>query len=195
MRIFCMCLCLIVWGLSGCAGEPAPQVRYYKVAVEAPAQMKQGGLALGVESLSADATYDDARIVYRTSPYRVDYYYYHRWSAPPAVMMTDALRQSLWSSGQFGRVVAGSSGVDGVLRGRLLALEEVDGEEGWRGRLVMELVLDRGGEVVWSGLIHEEERLKREHPEALAEAVSVMLERAAAQLAPKLSAALAEASR
>lgn len=191
MRAWWVSVCLCVWALSGCAGDPAPQVRYYKVAVEAPAQMKEGGSALGVESLSADATYDDARMVYRTSPYRVDYYYYHRWSAPPAVMMTDALRQSLWSSGQFGRVVAGSSGVDAVLRGRLLALEEVDGEEGWTGRLVMELVLERGGEVIWSGLIREEERLKREHPEALAEAVSVMLARAAEQLAPALSAAMA----
>ena len=38
-----------------------------------------------LESLETEAGYDDERIVYRTTPYRLDYYQYHRWSAPPGV--------------------------------------------------------------------------------------------------------------
>jgi uncharacterized lipoprotein YmbA len=184
-------LCGALALMWGCAGDPAPQVSYYKVAVAAQPQEREGGLVLGVEALSADTTYDDVRMVYRTTNYRVDYYHYHRWSAPPAVMMTDALRQLLWGSGRFARVVAGSAGADAVLLGRLLALEEVDGEDDkWLGRLVLELRLVRADEVLWSRLVTEEVALKRQHPEALAEAVSEALARVSVQIAPELEAAM-----
>jgi hypothetical protein len=86
-------------------------------------------------------------------------------------------------------VISGAAGADVVLRGRLLALEEISEQEAWRGRLVVELELweaARGGRVVWSGLLSEEQVLDRRHPEALAQAASSMLSRGVDALAPQL---------
>jgi uncharacterized lipoprotein YmbA len=185
-----LCAALIALLSTGCASDPPP-VSYYKMAVGMEVNERAGGGVLGVEMLSADTTYDDARMVYRTSDYRVDYYYYHRWSAPPAVMVTDAMRQLLWGSGRFERVVNGAAGADAVLMGRLVALEEVDSSDAkWVARLVLELKLVRGDELLWSRLAREEVALERQHPEGLAQALSEALVKIVAAIGPELEEAM-----
>jgi len=187
-------MCALVMFASACAGKSAPQIHHYQVIAQPRAGGEQGGeYVLGVEYLSADAAYDDVRIVYRKSPYKLDYYHYHRWSAPPSVMVTDALRQSLQQSGEFRAVTSGyTASADVILRGRLVAIEEVDvSEDEWRARIVLDLQLQDAttGLVIWSDVVRKEEPIEVREPEGVARALSVALGHIVEEITPELIAA------
>lgn len=178
-------ICAALLGLSavaslslGCASSP--EVRYYKLALpeaEANAEAPAPAVSIAIEYLTSDAAYDDERIVYRQSPYRLDYYFYHRWSAPPSVLVTDALRQSFLDSGRFISVTGGyTARTDVILSGRLVALEEVDkNEEDWSARLILDLQLHRtrDGELLWSKQLRRQQEVTTRSPEGVAEALSL----------------------
>src|SRR4051812_27694871 len=87
----------------GCGGK-LPDTRYYQLA--APESHARGGdQVLVLEALTTDGAYDDDRIVYRTTPFRLDYYQYQRWSSAPGVMVGNYLEQALEHSGKFRAVV------------------------------------------------------------------------------------------
>jgi uncharacterized lipoprotein YmbA len=64
---------VLLLALAACAGK-VPDTRYYQLAAP-EAQAKQPGEAsIAIEPLTTDGAYDDDRIVYRVTPYRLDYY-------------------------------------------------------------------------------------------------------------------------
>ncbi|HEY0989969.1 MAG TPA: ABC-type transport auxiliary lipoprotein family protein [Kofleriaceae bacterium] len=91
--------------LCAACGGKSVQTRYYQLG--APSGNKPPGDRdfLVVEPLTTDAGYDDERIVYRTTPFRVDYYQYHRWTSAPGVMVGNYLERALEGSGKFRAVV------------------------------------------------------------------------------------------
>jgi hypothetical protein len=179
-----------------CSGK-IPETRYYQLAAPAAGpEAGRGELVLAIEPLSTDEAYQDERIVYRTSPYRLDYYNYHRWSAPPGVLVAGYLERALERSGRFRAVVREHErgpvlGEDApaVLGGRILAIEEVDeSRTRWLGRLVVELTLEdaRSGAVLWAEQLAEAEPLAAQSPEGLARALSIALGRIAARALPSI---------
>lgn len=178
--------------ITACAGK-VPETRYYQLA--APAQAKathDGDLVLVLDQLTSEAAYDDERIVYRTNPYRLDYYQYHRWSAPPGAIVGNYLEQALEHSGRFHAVVREiQDAAPVILGGRVIAIEEVDDSRAhWRGRLVLELTLTdaKSGAAVWSEQYEEFEPLPAQNPEGLARALSAALDRIANRAAPTIAA-------
>lgn len=178
----------------------APEIRYYKLAmpeVEPAANAEPSLGSIAIEYLSSDAAYDDTRIVYRKSPYRLDYYYYHRWSAPPSVMITDALRQAFVDSGRFSSVAGGfTSKTELILSGRLVSLEEVDvDEESWEARLVLDLQLHRtsDGALLWSQQIKNKQSVDERNPEGVAKALSEATYALSAQLIQQIEEQLSQA--
>lgn len=167
-----------------------PETRYYQLASGAPAAESHdnAGVSLAVAPLDTDQAYDDERIVYRITPYRLDYYNYHRWSAAPGLLVADYLERAFERSGRFRSVVREAGTAAPVtLGGRVVALEEVDtSKTQWLGRVVVELTLtDAGsGEVVWAQQYEETEPLLAQNPEGLARAISVALERIAHRALP-----------
>lgn len=185
-------LLALLTALGACRSKP--QVRHYQVAIEEVARASEPTpVVLGVDYLSANTAYDDVRIVYRKNPYRIDYYHYHRWSAPPSVMVSDVLRELFARSGRFEAVTSGyGAGVDLLLRGRLVAFEEVDrSEDEWLARVVLDLQLEdvRAGEIVWSDVITREQAVEERSPEGVARAMSALLRDVADELGPKIQAA------
>lgn len=181
--------------LAACGGTP-PATRYYHLA--APDVRKPGGdLVLVLEPLTTDAAYDDERIVYRTSPYRLDYYDYHRWSAAPGVLVGNYLEEALERGGHVRAVRRDlTTDADAILSGRIAAIEEVDvSKEKWEARIVIELQLSdvTSGETMWSGQYEEREPLLEQTPEGLAKALSAALERIVAEAGPEISAKAATA--
>ncbi|HEU5058106.1 MAG TPA: ABC-type transport auxiliary lipoprotein family protein [Kofleriaceae bacterium] len=175
---------------AACGGGRAPATHYYDLASAARRHAGTGPV-LAVEALEADEPYDDDRIVYRENPYRVDYYHYHRWSAPPGAMVGRHLERALAASGRFGAVLREppADGAAYVLGGRVLALEEVDvSRRRWLARVALELHLRdaRTGDVVWSRRLEETEPVARQSPEGVARALSRALDRVARRLAPEL---------
>ncbi len=185
----------IALALAACSGK-VPETRYYQLAAPAAAAPDatggggRGELVISVEPLAADDAYQDERIVYRTSPYRLDYYHYHRWSAAPGVLIAGYLEQALERSGRFRAVVRERTGsADVVLGGRVIAIEEVDeSRTRWLGRITVELTLEdaKTGEVLWTGELAETEPLAAQSPEGLARALSAAMGRIAARVIPEV---------
>lgn len=176
-----------------CGGK-MPETRYYQLASVAPPAAEShdnAGVSLAVAPLETDQAYDDERIVYRVTPYRLDYYNYHRWSAAPGTLVANYLERAFEHSGRFRSVVReGSATAPVTLGGRVVALEEVDrSRTEWLGRIVLELTLTdaSSGEVLWAQQYEETEPLPAQNPEGLARALSVALKRIADRALPVVS--------
>jgi len=177
--------------LLGACGGKLPETRFYQLAATSAPAEPTGGVTLVLEPLSTDPAYDDDRIVFRTTPYRLDYYQYHRWSAAPGTMVGNYLEQAFESSGKFRAVVRElSPDAPAVLGGRVIAIEEIDtSKTSWRGRIVVELTLTeaRTGVVLWTEQFDESEPLATQTPEGLAKALSTAMARIAARAAPAVA--------
>lgn len=181
---------LLVAILAACGGK-LPETRFYQLAAPTTvAKPATDELSLALENFETDAGYDDERIIYRSTPYRLDYYQYHRWSAPPGVIVGNFLEQSLERSGLFTHVSRDSEHAAAALRGRVIAIEEVDrSKTQWSGRLVLELSLvdPRTSETLWSQQFEESEPLRIQTPEGLAEALSIAMTRIANRATPTIA--------
>jgi ABC-type uncharacterized transport system auxiliary subunit len=184
--------CIWLW-LAACAAcaSKLPETRYYQLAQPEARQRGTGGELLVLEALSADAAYDDERIVYRTTPFRLDYYQYHHWSSAPGIMIGNYLEQALEASGRFRAVVREATpDAPVILGGRVVAIEEIDrSRTAWAGRIVLELVLTdaRSGEALWTEQFEETEPLRQQTPEGLAAALSIAMSRIVAHTAPMIA--------
>ncbi|MGE0548155.1 MAG: ABC-type transport auxiliary lipoprotein family protein [Kofleriaceae bacterium] len=184
---------LLLLGVTspGCGGS-VPATRYYQLAPPAATPGGRGDLVIAIEPFETDPGYDDERIVYRTTPYRLDYYQYHRWSASPSVMVASFLEQALERAGRFRAVVRDATEQSPlVIRGRVLAIEEVDRSATSRvGRIVVELSLvdSRTGSTLWSEQFEEAEPVAQRTPEGLAKALSVAMGRIAARATDPIAA-------
>lgn len=175
---------------AACAGA-MPETRYYQLAAPEAKPASGGDNVLVLESLHTDSAYDDDRIVYRTTPFRLDYYQYQRWSSAPGVMVGNFLEQALERSGRFRSVVREMTpDAPVILTGRVLAIEEVDqSRTEWLGRIVVELVLTDAhtGAALWTKQIEEREPLRQQTPEGLAQALSIAMTRIVAQTVPEIA--------
>ena len=173
--------------LAACSSK-TPDTRFYQLAAPQQRAAAAGDITLVVEPLTTDPAYDDERIVYRSNPYRLDYYHYHRWSAAPGMMIGNYLEQALERSGRFGAVKRElTEDAPVVLGGRVVAIEEVDrSRTQWVGRLVIELTLTdaKSNRVLWTEQFEELEPLRTQTPEGLARALSVAMSRIVAKAAP-----------
>jgi ABC-type uncharacterized transport system auxiliary subunit len=189
MRL-CSAACIACFVVVGCASTP--DTHYYRLsapAIEASRAPIAG--VLFIESLEADAVYTDDRMVYRSSPNRLDYYNYHRWTSPPPVHLTDYLRDAYARSGLFRRVVTTSlPEPDAALSGRITAFDEVDeSETSWIGKVTLELTLSdpRTSVSLWSQRFEEAERIPHHTPEGVAVALSAAMRRVVAASAPAIA--------
>jgi ABC-type uncharacterized transport system auxiliary subunit len=175
---------------AACGGK-LPDTRYYQLVPPESRPGRGGDELLVLEPLTTDAAYDDERIVYRTTPFRLDYYQYQRWSSAPGLMIGNYLERTLEASGKFRGVVHDlTPDAPVVLAGRVIAIEEVDrSKTEWLGRLVLELMLTdaKTGEALWTQQFDETEPLRVQTPEGLAAALSTAMARVVAQVIPTIA--------
>jgi ABC-type uncharacterized transport system auxiliary subunit len=185
-------------GLGACGGK-MPETRFYQLAEPAGKTTPGAGAAIVVEPLTTDTAYDDERMVYRVTPYRLDYYNYHRWSAPPGLLIANYLERAFEKSGRFSAVTRETNPDATVaLGGRVVAIEEIDqSKTKWVGRIVLELTLTdtKSGDVLWSEQFEETEPLPIQSPEGLARALSSALERIANRAVPAVSVLAEQVAR
>jgi ABC-type uncharacterized transport system auxiliary subunit len=106
-----------------------------------------------VARLSASHLYRDDRLVYGSGPVQLGTYEYQRWAEPAVEMLQDALIASLRASGQYRGVSTIGSNLHGdyIVRGRLVALDEIDKPEvAARFSIELELFDTHTGLSVWS---------------------------------------------
>jgi uncharacterized lipoprotein YmbA len=173
---------------AACAGH-LPDTHYYQLAQPTPSPL-QGEAIVAIDALEVDSAYDDERIVYRTSPYRLDYYEYERWASAPGAMITDFLASSLARTGHFHALPRETRDAPVVLGGRVIAIEEIDEtHDRWVGHLAVALTLSDAhtGATVWAERFDEREPLANQTPEGLAAALSVAMKRIVDQAAPSIA--------
>ena len=194
----------LLWGLAlwsvllgGCSlTKPRPEVRHYALALTVP-EVPPGAAktSLTVRPFTAHDPYNQERIVYRSSPYQVDFYNYHRWAASPAEQVTDLTRRYLAGAGLFAKVFPTADGsADLALGGRVRQIEEVDHEQAWEAVLSIDFWLARADQrsPFWFRSYTATQQAAKRNPEAIAEALSRNLEnilgRLIADLAPVVAA-------
>ena len=134
---------LLILVLSGCMSSP-PR-RYYQLYLgdkEEPGERTIGKTIL-IERIDVDDLYNDFRVVYRVSPYQLNYYSYEFWADKPAKLIRDSITHYLLRKNIFQKVIQEiSSGEPDILwKSKIHFVEEIDSQEAWYARLSMEIEL------------------------------------------------------
>lgn len=185
---------LVVLTLGSMACGSAKSSDYYTLRVNPSANSAgvTGGKQLGVALPQAAHLLRQDRLVYFTNDNQLNFYQYHRWAESPVFMVRRLLIEHLRARGGFGQVVPyqAQKGLDYLLRGRLLAMEEVDEPDRILARfgLELELVRQEDEQVVWMGRDSCQRPVERQEVAAVVEALSGC----AQEILGKLSGSLAE---
>ncbi len=180
--------------LAACATPP--ELRYFRVEYPLPGPSANSPLplTLGIARLAAPEPYRQERIIYRTSPYLVQFYVYARWEAPPVDMVHERLLEQFAASGRFRRVVAWRRGdvLDYLLEARLRRFEELDEADGWYGLVELEYELvDREGKSLLREVMSRRVRSEARTMDGVVDALSQGLRAGLDEVVAKTAAALA----
>ncbi|MFQ5636830.1 MAG: ABC-type transport auxiliary lipoprotein family protein [bacterium] len=184
MKLFLLNLtCSFIIGLSlNCGG--VPPTFYYRVSHEGVSEGNGANNAmipvtLGIAQCTADILYEGDKIVYRDSPYEVQFYHYRRWIAPPRKIVTETILKQFRESGAFQRVVSIPSSIDFdyLVKGRILAFEEWDDANGWFGIVTLEFKLQdpHTKEVLWENVFSAKAPASQKKPVEVVKAISSSL--------------------
>ncbi len=134
---------LLILFLGGCMSSPSR--KYYQLHLIDPDQpvSKTISKTVLVEPIDIDDLYDDFRIVYRLSPFELNYYSYEFWADKPAKLLQDSITHYLLKKKVFQKVIKETSGGEADLqwKSRIHAIEEVDTQDVWYARLAMDVEL------------------------------------------------------
>lgn len=134
---------LLILVLSSCMSSPAR--RYYQLHLgeEEGTGEKTIDKTILVERIEVDDLYDDFRVVYRVSPYQLNYYSYEFWADKPAKLIRDSITHYLLRKNVFQKVIQEiSRGEPDILwKSKIHFVEEIDSQEAWYARLSMEIEL------------------------------------------------------
>jgi ABC-type uncharacterized transport system auxiliary subunit len=164
----------------GCGGVPL--THFYRIDYDFPDQNSATSVipvTIGVPQFETDILYDEDRIVYRNSPYEIQYYHYHRWIASPKNIVQEMVIKHLQSSGVFQRVVTYSSIVkpDYILFGKITAFEELDEGSSWYGFIQLSFRLQdtETGEIIWENKFSHKTATAKQEPVEVVKALSLSL--------------------
>jgi ABC-type uncharacterized transport system auxiliary subunit len=170
---------IIIFGF-GCV--PSPPKHYHQIYLPENPEVAAIRIdkILYVDRVEVKQLYDNFEIVYRDTPYHLNYYNYDFWAQKPAQLIRDSFldffRKNRNFSGIYRDLTKGDP--DLVLKARIRAIEEEDRADAWYARLSMEIEIgDFETEEIL--VFHEFEKL-RGMPEKdvkhLAVAISQILE-------------------
>jgi len=139
--------CGLIFGLvitvaAGCVSllpsMPVPRDFQLEYAPPAPVGPRLP-VILRIARVRAAAIFDRESMAYSPAPYRVGYYYYHRWVTAPSQMITDLLARDFAAAQGFRAVQVGPSvlAADYQLDVRLDRLEERIEAQGCKAVLVL----------------------------------------------------------
>jgi ABC-type uncharacterized transport system auxiliary subunit len=184
--------------LTAVACGSAPRTFYYTVEKNPISAARPGTLPgqVGVAKPRASHLLRQDRIVYFSNQNELNFYHYHRWAEPPPVLVQSLIIQELRAAGLFGDVVVyrAQPGLDYLLRGRLLAMEEVDEGSEVRARfsLALELVRQEDNHTLWSQQHQCERAVSGETVETVVTTINACVDETLTQLTRSLGQALSQ---
>lgn len=154
-------LAAVLFCLAGCFSA-SPEKKYYEIHLEPGPAAEPFAKTLLIDRIDIDSLYDDFRIIYRVSPFEINYYAYHFWADKPSKLLRDSIIHYLEAARLFPRIipepVRGSA--DWVLRCTVHQIEEVDAPAAWFARLSMRLEIAE----LKAGTILASRRFDRQEP-------------------------------
>lgn len=186
---------------AGCFGGGQPPRTYFTLQypVVDAARAYAGPtwpFSLRVRPLDITLAYDKQEIVYRTSPYEFQYYWFKLWAAKPQKIVSELIASHLMHTGMVDEVTTKILDrlPDYELSGEVVAIEELDAEEVWFAHLAMRLSLVRfeDGQIVWQGSFDDRKRVYERQPVFVVKAMSVLLEQQLRAATEQIGAKLAE---
>jgi len=177
--------------LAACGA--ARPIKYYRIAPEttnAPAAASPYPITLILGQISAPNLFRDERIVYSHGSVEMGTYEDHLWTEPPPEMIENMLLESLRASGQYRTVERISSNARGdyILRGRLMAFNEVDlAQVEAHFALELELFDRKAGAVVWTQTYSHDEPANGKTISAVVEALQTNVREGLRQLTSSLN--------
>jgi len=133
-----------------------------------------------VESVEVDRIYNDYRIVYRTSPFHLNYYSYKYWIKKPGLLARESIVDYFSKNNIFKQVVTGlaEGEPDLQLKAFVHIIEEYDRPEAWFAHLKMDIrIIDfKTGEEVLSHSFDRQIQLAAKKVDHLPAAVSGLLQ-------------------
>ena len=148
------------------------------------------------ECLGGLAAYDHLRIVYRISPVQLRHYKLRVWVTKPGRLLRIGLRRYLHATRSFKVVTDEPQPIpDYVLRGRIIALEQVEeGRKGarWYARVALVLRLHRASDskVIWSMRMDRKQQVKKRRPQRIVTVMTALLRAELDQRLPSMIAAI-----
>lgn len=159
-----------------------PSKKYHQIYLQENARASSFKIdkIIFVDQIQTVLFYDNFEIIYRETPYQVNYYTYDFWAEKPAVLIRDSIIDFFKKNNVFSEVHRELTGddVDYTMRARIRAIEENDLSEGWLARLSMEIdILDfKSGEIILSREFDKSEALPRMDVRELPAVLSHILE-------------------
>jgi len=133
-----------------------------------------------VESVDVDAVYNDYRMVYRTSPFHLNYYSYKYWIKKPEVLVKESIVDYFSKNNIFKRMVTGLTEGEPDIRLKAVVhiIEEYDRPDTWFAHLKMDIrIIDfKTGELVLSHSFDRQRQLAARKVEHLPIAISGLLQ-------------------
>lgn len=125
----------------GCSASHAK--RYFQLYMLPDENMPLAKIpkTLLVQTVETDTAYDDYRIVYKISPYELNYYAYEFWVKNPGGVIRDAICDFLSRAGAFDRVIKtfSEANPDYILEAVVDVIEEYDFPDRWFAHLKMSI--------------------------------------------------------
>ena len=94
---------IIAISITGCMTVPQNKIEIKRYAIEPIGEFTSAdtslNLSLKIVPFTVDALYRGGRIIYRDETGGADYYYYHRWIAPPENQFADLLAANMMQWG------------------------------------------------------------------------------------------------
>jgi len=144
-----------VWLCYGCANIPLTHYYTFQPDVEKKAQTASPKYpyVIAIDIFEADVPYQQDKIVYRMSPYEVNFYEYHKWLRPPEEMVTEQVLKLVSSAGMFRNVHSSAfeSYSDYIIRGRIKMFDQWyrEGISSVRVQLEYHLIAPQEEQIIW----------------------------------------------
>ena len=174
-------------------GKPGPDLHYYSLSLPVPqTAAPEHRPSLMLRRFAARDPFGQEALVYRSSAYRVNFYGYHRWIAPPANMVSEWTLRYLRGAGVFSQVSEYSG--DLLLSAIIRDFTEMDGADTWSASLSIDFIMSRTKDAapVFMRAYSATQRAVRRNPEAVAEAMSRNLQQVLEQLTADLQPVAAQ---
>ncbi len=182
---FGFALLLAALAITGCIASVGKE--YFQLYLPQNTPVAAGGETtrpidkiLLVESVEVDPIYNDYRLVYRTSPFHLNYYSYKYWIKKPGILVRESIVDYFSKNDIFKKVITGFSGgePDIQLKAVVYIIEEYDRPDAWYAHLKMEIRINdfKTGEPVLSHVFDRQKQLASRKVEYLPAAVSGLLQ-------------------